>query len=154
MSPLPKSRAPGMPVMALMAYRLQVHACFIAFICIVLPLSHFRPIGNLRVLRVCFTTFYSFPLLVKISLLSWSMSHLQASTGPSLPWISYRWSWYSALRTLTFFEQASWFRTSHWWMLWPVEHSGIRYFLELQQGQRFLPVASNFKRAEKNCSLG
>ena len=74
-----------MPVMALMAYRLQVHACFIAFICIVLPLSHFRPIGNLRVLRLITSMFYSFPLLVKISLLSWSMSHLQIAHRLFLP---------------------------------------------------------------------
>ena len=63
-----------------------------------------------------------------------NISQVVLSTGLSLPWISCQWSCYSILRTLRFFEQPSWFRTSHWWMSWPVEHSGIRYYLKIRQG--------------------
>ena len=64
--------------------------------------------------------------------------------GPSSLWMSYQCSCYFIPRTLTFFDQSSRFRMSHWWMSWPVEYSGIRCYMELQEEQSFLPW--NFKR--------
>ena len=50
------------------------------------------------------------------------------SIGPSLPWISSRWSCYSIIPSLPFFNRFSGFPTSHWRILWPAEYSGTQNY--------------------------